>query len=350
MKKLLYTALALLSLASCKKDEFKVSGQISGAEGKSLVLEVQDAAAGWLALDSVALTSSGEFAMEAPAPESPTLYRLALGGQYVYLPVDSTESLTLKAPARGFAEKFTLSGSPQAEQLTSFEHEAARVQALDNADSTASFRRRVYAQYLQQGCGNLLSYYILTRQFGSGYLIDYTDPLYAAVATAFQTYRPDDPHTLLLSERAKQGQTERRKAQGKGVKMQATATGIVPIALPGKDGKEVALTSLLGKGKPVVVAFVSLDMKDAPAINRTLRALYEAGRCDIYEVCLDADQYEWRQASAALPWTVVLDPDGTHSRAALAYNVASLPAFFIYNAAGELANSTRQSSGIASLL
>lgn len=342
-------ALILLFFGSCSRNRFSVEGEISGADGRTVVLERQDAA-GWLPIDSARLGADGSFSFGGEAPANPELLRLALDGRYIYLPVDSTDNLLVRSSLKGFDSAFTLSGTPQAEKLTAFEREARRVEALQNADSTEAFRRRVYNFYLKDSRGSILSYYILNKQLGGEWLIDYTSPLYNAVATAFQTYRPDDPHTALLVARAAQGQAERRKNAGKGVKMQATQTGVVPISLPGADGKNRALSSLLGRGKPVVVAFVSLTRDDAAGINMELRKLWDAGRCDIYEVCIDPDQFAWRQAARNLPWTVVFDPEGEYSTAARNYNVASLPAFFIYNTAGDLVQSTGAPEKVGALL
>lgn len=343
-------ALAALSLASCKDKGFSVEGNVKGASGSVITLERQDPAAGWIPLDSTAVAGDGSFSFSAPAPENPEMYRLRLGGRYVYLPVDSIETLTLKADADSFDRTFSLSGSPQAEQLTAFEHEALRVEGCSSPDSVQAFRRRVYDRYLRDGRGSILSYHILTRPMGDGWLIDYTDPLYAAVATSFETYRPSDPHTALLAARAREGQAERRKRAGKGVRLQATRSGMIEISLPGLDSKEKKLSSLLGKGKPVVVAFVMMTREDTPAINRELRRIYDSGRADIYEVSLDADRFAWREAARALPWTAVVDPDGAESNAALQYNVGSLPAFFIYDAAGDLVQSTGKAGEIDSYL
>lgn len=340
----------ILPLSGCTGREFSVEGTVEQGATRTLILERQDPVTGWLALDSVKIGRDGSFRFTSPAPECPELYRLTLAGRSIYLPVDSLEQLTLTAHAAHFDTGFTLSGSEQARSLTAFEREAVRVQGYGNADSVQVFRKRVFNRYLRNSRGSILSYYILMRPMGDGFLIDYTDPLYTAVATAFATYRPDDPHTAQLAARARQGQLERRRAAGKGVRMRAVSSGVVPIELPGLDGKVRKLSDMLGQGRPVIVAFVLMSHKDTPPLNRQLRKLYDAGMADVYEVCLDADQFAWRQASAALPWTVVLDPDGAHSRVALNYNVGSLPAFFIYNAAGDLVQSTCDVSQLESLL
>ncbi len=343
-------ALAALSLVSCKEKGFSVEGSVKGASGRMITLERQDPVAGWIGVDSMTIAGDGTFDFSAPAPECPEMFRLRLDGRYVYLPVDSIESLSLRADAASFDTSFSLAGSRQAEQLTEFEHEALRVEGYNNPDSVKAFKRRVYDKYLRDSRGSILSYHILTRPMGDGWLIDYTDPLYAAVATSFEAYRPSDPHTAMLAARAREGQAQRRKMSGKGVKLQASSTGMIEIALPGLDAKERRLSSMLGKGKPVIVAFVAMTREDTPAVNRELRRLYDAGRADVYEVCLDADQFAWREASRALPWTVVIDPDGAESRVALQYNVGSLPVFFIYDSRGDLVQSTGRVTEISSFL
>lgn len=334
------------------KNEFTVEGHLTGATDSPILLERMDANAGWVVMESVEPDADGRFAFSAKAPEHPELYRLNYNDKYVYLPVDSLEHFSLTANAADISSGFKLCGSPQAEELTAFEAEALKVERYANNDSIAAFRKRVFNRYLKDGRGNILSYYILTKRIGENYLIDYTDPLYWAVATSFETYKPEDPHTKLLTERAMQGQSMARKQRGKANTkvIEATQTAMIEVRLPGLDGKEAALSSLLGKGKPVILAFGGMTIPDAPIINMELRKIYDSGKADIYQVCLDQDQFQWSQSAKALPWTVVYDPDGLRSRHAANYNLASIPAYFIYNASGELVNSTGDVKAIHDML
>lgn len=342
--------LMVACVACSKKAEFSVDGTIAGADGDTVRLERMNATAGWVTVAEAVTGSDGAFSLSSDAPECPELYRIALRGKYVYLPVDSTESFTLTAKAADIANGFKLGGSHQAEQMTAFEAQARRVEAYHNADSTENFKRRVFDKYLKNARANIFSYYVLTRPFGDGYLIEYTDPLYRAVATAFQTFRPDDPHTPLLAERARQGLAEANRNKGKERVFEARETAVLDITLNDVNGRPVALSSLLGKGKPVILAFGGMTIPDAPQINMALRKLYDAGKADIYQVCIDDDRFLWAQAAKALPWTVVIDPDGVHSKAAALYNLASVPAYFIYNTAGELVSSTPEVTQVPGLL
>ena len=62
-------------------------------------------------------------------------------------------------------------------------------------------------------------------------------------------------------------------------------------------------------------------------------------RCSVtgsYHISFDADHYVWRDAARNLPWITVIDPGGMSSDALVKYNVGTIPAFFIYDAGGEL--------------
>lgn len=344
-------ALGATCLAGCSKNrEFKVEGTLQGNLPDELVLERLDAEAGWVKAAVAKPDGDGGFELACDAPEYPDLYRIECNGKYVYLPVDSTETFTLSAKADDISRGFTLSGSPQADAMTAFEAEAWRIEACNHPDSTAAFKRRVYERWLKDARGNMFSYYVLMRPLGDGYFIDYTDPIYRAVATSFQEYKPDDPHTPLLVERARLGLGEDRKRKGKSTVIKAPESTMVEIKLPGKDGKDVSLSSVLGRGKPVILVFGGMTMEGSPGINMALRKLYDAGAADIYQVCLDSDRFQWLESAKSLPWTVVWDPEGADGRAVVNYNVRSLPAFFVYNAKGELVNSTLDIAALPGLL
>lgn len=331
----------LCGVAACScsgERKFGVEGRLDGDLPDMVTLERMDPDAGWVEIGQAEPDGDGTFAFSYEAPAYPQLFRVNCGGRYVYLPVDSTETFMLRANSADISRGFTLSGSPQAEAMTAFEAEALKVEGYGCTDSVQAFKRRVFDLYLKDAKGSIFSYYVLTRKIGDSYLIDYTDPLYSAVATSFKTYKPDDPHTPLLAEQAMKGQREANRRKGKTRVVQAEQTAMLEVTLPDISDNPVSLSSLLDKGKPVVLVFGGMTIPDATVINMELRKLYDAGRCDIYQVCLDPDRFDWAQAAKALPWTVVYDREGLQSTAALRYNLASIPAYFIYDAQGELMN------------
>lgn len=343
--KLQYIALSAavfsMSLASCGDARFKIDGEVYGAEGKSLVLEKSDFHGRWIPVDSVKVGDTGKFSIKADAPASPDVYRLSLGDRFIYLPVDSVETLTLTTSAADFGSKFTLSGTPQAERMAAFEQELMAVNATDSA-ALASFKRDVYTKYIKDGQGSIVSYYVLTKVFDGKPLYNPADAedakYYAAVATQFDNYRPGDPHGQMVKDVSLKAMRVRNSAKGKKNVIEANEIRVLDIDLPDENGKNVRLSDVVGKGKPVVVIFSMMGASESPAFNRELARIYKAkgGSVEFYQVSFDPGQYEWREAAANLPWITVLDPQGTSSNAIIDYNVGSLPAVFIYDAAGDL--------------
>lgn len=334
-------AVVSLSLASCGEARFKVDGEVYGAEGKSLILEKSDFGGNWVAVDSVRIGGSGRFSIKAPAPASPEVYRLSLGDRFVYFPIDSVETITLTTSAADFGTKFTLSGTPQAERMAAFEQELLALRANDST-SRANFKRDVYTKYIRDGHGSILGYYVLTKFVDGKPLYDPADgedaKYYAAVATQFDNYRPDDPHGRMVKEVSIAAMKARHSAQGKKTVIHANQLSVLDIDLPDEKGKNVRLSEVVGKGKPVVVIFSMMNTSDSPDFNRQLARIYQqkGGSVEFYQVSFDPGQYEWREAASNLPWITVLDPNGTASNAIIDYNLGSLPAVFLYDASGEL--------------
>lgn len=335
---------ALLSTIVCAcshEPKFKVSGEVEGAEGESLVLEKSDFYGRWIAVDSTRVKKSGSFEIKADAPASPEIYRLSLGDRFIYFPIDSIESLKIKSSSADFGSKFELTGTPMAENLAAFERELLAMNATDSA-SLANFKRDVYSKYIKDNGASILSYYVLTKIYNGRPLYDPATredaKYYAAVATQFELRRPNDPHGRMVHEVAVNAMRNHNVGRGAKNVMEATELKIIDIALPDADNVVRKLSDYVGKGKPVVVVFSMMNAADSPNFNRQLAQIYnsKAGAVEFYQISFDTGQYEWRNAVRSLPWVNVIDPNGTASNALRDYNVGTLPAVFIYNAAGEL--------------
>lgn len=334
-------AVLVTILSSCGDTEFKITGEVEGAGGQSLVLEKSDFHGRWIAVDSTRIGKSGKFSIESEAPASPDIYRLALGDQFIYMPVDSVETLTVTTTAAQFGSVYTLTGTDQARLMAEFDKELMAQKAAGSSDLGA-FKRNVYAKYIQNGNGSILSYYILTKTIDGRPLYDPADKedarYYAAVATQFDNYRPNDPHGKMVKEVSLRAMRDRNSAQGRKTVIEANELKVIDIALPDENGRQVRLSDIVGKGKPVAVIFSMMNEKESPAFNRELARIYNAkgGSVEFYHISFDPGQYEWREAARNLPWITVLDAGGNNSNALVDYNVGSLPAVFLYNSAGDL--------------
>ena len=333
--------IALLMTACDNNPKFKVEGEVYGGEGKTLILAKPDFAGRWTVLDSVKVGKNGDFSLKYEAPASPEIYRLTLGENSIYFPVDSVETVRIETSADKYGNDFKLSGTPQAERLDAFEKDVLKYAASDQKDAEG-FKRQVYSKYIMDSQGSILSYYVLTKIVGDKPLFDAADhddaKYYAAVATQFEQYRPNDPHGKMVRNAALNALKQRNTAQGKRKVISAPELKVLDIELPNEKEQNVKLSDLVGKGKPVVVVFAMMNMEESPAFNHQLAQIYQRKGVAVqfYHISFDADQYAWREAARNLPWITVIDPTGTHSNALRDYNVGQLPAFFIYDAGGEL--------------
>lgn len=336
--------LTVLSSGCDREPKFKIEGDVYGAEGKTMTLAKADFNGRWIVMDSVKIGKNGDFKIQSVAPASPEIYRLTLNDNSIYLPVDSVETLHVESSADKFGYDFTVTGTPQAERMAKFEKDLHKYAGASgkNADQ---FKRDVYTNYIKDSQGSIIGYYILTKLVDDKPLFDPQDPAdtkyYAAVATQFEQFKPEDPHGKMVRQAAVEAIRKRNTQQGKRNVVEATEISVIDIDLQNEQQKNVKLSDLVGKGHPVVVVFGMMNEKESPAFNIQLARIYNqrGGNVKFYHVSFDADQYAWREAARNLPWTTVLDPAGTSSTAMRDYNVQKLPAFYIYNASGDLSDS-----------
>lgn len=335
-------SIAVITLAGgCGEKGFKIEGQLADSENDKVLLEKADFSGYWTIIDSIRTDSKGKFKFSQPQQSGPEIFRLSLDDKYIYLPVDSTETLTVTSSKKQFGYDFTVTGSEQAARMAQFEKDLIAFSPnINNADSLKNFKKRIYNEYMHDSKGNVMSYYILTKTIGNQPLFDPITEDYryiVAVANNFNHFRPEDAHTPFLLNLARAAQRHHNDMSGIRTVINAEEITMFEIALNDENGKEQKLSDKVGKGKPVVVAFTLMRDGATPEINRQLAELYNAGRIDIYNVSPDRDQYGWREAAGNLPWVTVLDPSAGQDKAFLQYNVGELPTFFIYNANGELA-------------
>lgn len=334
---LLYLPLILGAIA-CQDPSFSIKGEIENADGKTIILEKPDHAGIWVALDSAKLKSNGKFSFSQPAPAAPEVYRLSLDGNYVYFPVDSIENISIKASAPTFATSFTLSGSDNASAMERFEKELiAASPYLNIPDSANNFKRRVFTKYLQDARGSIVSYYILTKTVGDKPLFDGEgDVRYiAAVATAFKQFRPDDPRVQLLEQAATEGMKRKSANNGKKTVIQAEEVSYFPITLPDENGKDVALSSVVG-GIPTLLIFSDLSDKDAMTMNAEIKKIIDAGKAKVYHVGVDGDRLTWSNSAKNLNWVTVYANLSAARELAAKYNIQDIPTIFVIDAAGNL--------------
>lgn len=339
---LLIAGLCMLGTGCKHTPEFKIEGEIYGGEGKSVVLEKADYAGRWIPVDSTRIGRNGNFKIESAAPASPEIYRLMLGQGLIYFPIDSIETLRLETSAENFGTEYTLKGTNQAEQLGAFEKDVLQFMADKGADKE-QFKRSVYTKYIQDSQGSILSYYVLTKIINGKPLFDPENDgdtrYYAAVATQFDQYKPDDPHGKMVKEASIAGMRRRNAAAGRQSVIEAPELQYIEIELNDESGNPVKLSDVLKISGKTVVVFAMMNAPESPAFNRELSELRNRKGIAYYHISVDNDIYPWREAARNLPWVTVQDPGGVTSTAMRDYNVGNLPAFYIYDGGGNLIDS-----------
>ena len=364
-KNMLCAALVVAALGACSSGpQFKIEGEVTGADGKMLYLEAS-ALEGIVPMDSVKLDGDGSFTFKGERPASPEFYRLRVEDKVINLSVDSTETLTVEAPYENFATDYTVTGSANCEKIKELTLKQTRLQSRvdelsaamnaralgvdDFQDSLAvllkAYKDEVKINYIFSAPNTAAAYFALFQKLNN-YLI--FDPLnskedircFAAVATSLNQHFPHADRSKNLYNIVIKGMKNTRARQQQVVEVPETTvqeTGVIDIDLRDLEGNVHRLSDL--KGKVVILDFTIYQSAVSASHNYILRDLYDkyaAQGLQIYQVSLDADEHYWKTTADNLPWICVRDGNGIYSSYATAYNVQNVPTLFLVSRANEL--------------
>ena len=355
MKKisLMLLGIGAMLLGSCGGNQFKVAGTLEGAtDSVSYVLE--NASNGmWLIVDTVKSDNSGKFSVAVPAPQFPGIYRLRMGAESIYFPIDSLDNIQITSTLKGFATDYTLSGSDNAVAVMNVDKKARSLQ--NNPDSLTAWKEELATMVLAEPSG-IVSYYIINKQVGGKPLFNPLDnndlKVIGAVANAFNTFRPNDPRTQYMVNILLDGQRRRRQGVAQDT-MYVTEVPIIEIDLKDHKGQDQLLSKVTTQGKVVMLCFTMQTAEFAPVLNKALSDVYRkysSQGFEIYQVSYDTDEFQWRQSAANIPWISVYDPLGTNSDTLIKYNVYSLPTVYVINRKGELVERVNDVAGLESVV
>lgn len=100
----------LAVLSACEQEpHFTITGQITGADDKTLYLEEAGISA-ITPIDSVELGKQGTFTLKGRRPQYPEFYRLRVEGNIINLAVDSTETIRVEADLKDMPTGYTIEG------------------------------------------------------------------------------------------------------------------------------------------------------------------------------------------------------------------------------------------------
>ena len=352
---LVATAAAVFT-TSCNNKKFQVKGNIEGAKDSMLYLE-NLSLDGPVAIDSAKLDEQGTFSFSVDAPTAPEFYRLRIAGQIINVCADSTETVTIKAQWPGMATNYQVEGSEEcsiirALSLKQIDLQAKVIAIQSNynlndqvaADSIMAlvdaYKKEVKLNYIFKAPMRASSYFALFQAIGNTLLfnpqVSEDDiKVFAAVATSWDTYHPDALRGQNLHNIAIEGMKNIRIMRNKLANTNVDASkvhvsGLIDISLMDNRGNVRNLSDL--KGKVVMLDFHVFGTKESTQRIMQMRELYNKYHdrgFEIYQASFNDDEHFWKTQTEALPWISVRDADGGNSQNLVAYNVNTLPTFFL---------------------
>lgn len=339
--KFLGTIAVTLSITACSSNEWTVKGDIEDGEGHLLTLEASSNG-GWYMLDSLTLKSD-KFDFSQPASGYPDIYRLAIDGKYIYFPIDSIETVSLKTSLDKFGSEYTLEGNDATAMIMEVEKRVAQVVNTKGEYAVAidDSLKRDLAKMIIANPSGIVAYYIINKKIGKTPIFNASVKsdlrIIGAVANAYTENRPNDPRTeylknLYLANKAMYTN------YAKNDTVVVEQTHIFDINLNNPNGKKVSLANEATKGKVILLNFTSMTADESPAFNIELAKIYNEYKdrgFEIYQVSVDEDEYAWQKAAKNLPWISVY-AGVDNPKCLIEYNVNFIPALYVINRNGEI--------------
>lgn len=356
-------ALMAAMLTSCNNKKFHINGTVTEAKDSVLYLENMSLD-GPVVVDSVKLDDKGAFSFSGKAPDAPEFYRLRIAGQIINLSVDSTETVDVKASYPSMATGYTVDGSAECATIRELALKQIDLQncviAVQNnpnlgydltRDSigklVAAYKEDIKRNYIYKAPMRASSYFALFQTLGNMLIFNPREnaddvKVFAAVATSWDTYHPDALRGKNLHNIAIEGMKNVRIMRNKMAAQNIDASkvnvsNIIDISLLDNQGNRRSLTDL--KGNVVMLDFHVFGSNGSTKRIMEMRELYNKYHdrgFEIYQVAFDPDEHFWKTQTAALPWISVRDPQGLQSQNLAAYNVSSIPTFFLIDRNNEV--------------
>ena len=364
----IFTAILLLSSCDSEGKAFRIQGEVTSAEEKTLYLEHRGLG-GVELLDSVNLPKNGKFSFKEKVPQNPEFYQLRIEDQKIVFAVDSNETLVVKADASDLYGSSTIESSLLNDQIKDIigkqldikknilsltdQHTTKvidDVTYLDRLDSILS-NYKAYASKLILGNPSSAAAYYAVFQKIDDYLIfdpynkkDYA--MFGAVATSWNRYYPETQRTKHLYDFTMNALKVRKQQERQSELIEniiITESTLPDISLNDVKGNKVSLSSF--NGSFVILDFTAyktdFSLQHNELLNKIYRT-YNSKGLEIYQISFDSDAHYWKNAASELPWKTVYDPQSVNSSLLRTYNVRELPTTYILNREGDLIKRTER--------
>lgn len=353
---------AVLIFGSCNEDKkFTISGTITHAEGDTIYLE-ELLGASRKQIGETKIDSEGKFKFQG-VTGIPTFYLLKLSeGNFIYLLVDSTETVTVEADATNFYREYNVEGSLGSEQVKELDiklketrHKLDSLQSLHNLyngnpdyDEVRPKWSQEYDEIVQEqiefstnfvkknpfAMASVLALYQKFDPADQDYIIKDLQVMRTA-ASALNSIYPQSEQVQLLYNNTLQF-VRQQQAEKMQRFIEEQGENSPDIVLPNPEGEEVALSSL--RGKVVLLQFWAAVERGSRIQNPVLVDVYKKYKnkgFEIYQVSVDQNRSEWVDAIDAdkLTWTNVGDMEGSVI-ATRVYNVQAIPFNYLLDKEG----------------
>lgn len=370
MKKLFLLFTATVFLVSCSKTKYTITGTATGIEnGKTVILETQDAAGmGLVPVDTVKV-ENGKFEMTGKTPE-PSFHMIQVEGVNGKLPfilengdikieinkdsvakskVSGTynidefvkfneELLVIQKDLLDFQKKNTplMTQSQQTNDTATVKKLMTEYGKIQETANTAS--KKKYSTYAESHPKSFITVLILKGMAGDPTAdVKNLEKIYASLDETLKKTKPGTEIDKKIKE-------IKNPAVGAGATppmQQAPASGKwnSDFSAPNPQGKIVGLKESLGK--ITIVDFWASWCGPCRVENPKMVALYKAFHSkglNIIGVSLDKEASKWKEAIAKdnLTWTQVSNLKFWEEPIAIQYEVESIPATFILDASGKV--------------
>lgn len=328
MKNLLTAALAAALLCSCGGANYTITGRYELPPGDSVYLRASDntvLAAGivdadtTVSLKGTVTTPEMVFLANRSQTNRPAFFFLEPGniriGAYDsslgYYPVTGTP---LNDKKTAFEDKMKVIGEKVKKGGQPFEEILAECSAL-------------YTQTVDANLDNVFGVYIFNNY---EYQEIKNDPEKAK--TRLAQFTPEmQAHPML----------ERPQTQIEAAAQVAIGQPYTDLSLKNTDNETVALSSLVGPGRWVLLDFWATwcqpCMQEVPHLKKAYEA-YKGKGFEIYGVSLDKDLTKWRKVveDKGLNWTNVIIRKGEGLDPTAIYNISSIPSNFLISPEGKI--------------
>ncbi len=352
----------VLFLGSCNNNEqFTIQGKITHAEGETIYLE-ELLTASRQKIGETKINSKGEFKIKGTTG-IPTFYLLKLSEEnFVYLLVDSAETVTIEADAANMHRDYKVEGSLGSLQVRDLDfklkqtrhkldslqsrfdlyegnpkYNSVRPQWEEEYDKTMEDQIEFSTNFVKENPFSMASVLALYQKFNpadQNYIINDLQVMKTA-ASALNSIYPQSEQVQALYNNTLQYVRQQQASKMKQL-IEEQGENSPDIVLPNPEGKDIALSSL--RGKIVLLQFWAAVDRGSRIQNQVLVDAYKKYKrkgFEIYQVSIDQNRIEWVDAidKDRLTWTNVGDMKGS-VLATRVFNIQSIPSNYLLDKEG----------------